>query len=238
VEEGISTALIMEDDMDWDVRLKSQLKLIALGALDLQYPPTEMSPPPESSPYGNDWDILWLGHCGEVFPEMLEENAIKPPTDPDLVSISRKYIIYPDSTVPPPEHTRGFQNFSAHPYTRWVHTTGGPICSFAYALSQQGARKVLFDLSVDHLAGPFDNALAGLCRWGRGKERLGMRCLSVTPPLFSHHRAKGAVNGDSDIQSIGTEELREVGATENIVWSARRNIRNNLAGGIMESQFS
>jgi hypothetical protein len=105
-------------------------------------------------------------------------------------------------------------------------------------LSQQGARKVLFDLSVDHLAGPFDNALAGLCRWGREKERLGMRCLSVTPPLFVHHRAKGAVNGDSDIQSIGAGELREVGTTENIVWSARRNIRNSLTGGTMESQFS
>lgn len=28
VEQGISTALIMEDDMDWDVRLKSQLQLV------------------------------------------------------------------------------------------------------------------------------------------------------------------------------------------------------------------
>ncbi|KAE9369423.1 glycosyltransferase family 25 protein [Stipitochalara longipes BDJ] len=224
VEEGISSALIMEDDTDWDIRLKSQLKLVARGAHYL-YPSTKISQSTEGSPYGDDWDVLWLGHCGEVFPKQLEENASKPPADPDLVSISRKYTIYPDPTVPPPERTRGFQNFSAYPYTRWVHPTGGPICSFAYALSQQGARKVLFDLSVDHLTGPFDNALAGRCRWGRAEERLGIKCLSVTPPLFSHHRVKGVVSGDSDIQSIGGEDLREIGFTENIVWSARQNIR-------------
>ena len=86
--------------MDWDVRLKSQLKLIALGALHLQCPATRMAPA-IGSPYGNDWDVLWLGHCGEVFPEQLEEYSSKPPTDLDLLSVSRKYTISPDSTVSP-----------------------------------------------------------------------------------------------------------------------------------------
>ena len=216
--------------MDWDVRLKSQLKLMAGGTRHLQYTSSKTSPPSGGSPYGNEWDILWLGHCGEVFPEQLEENASKSPTDPDLISISRKYVIYPDSTVPPPEHTRGFQNFSANPFTRWVHISGGPICSFAYALSLERARKVLYDMSVDHLAGPFDNALAGLCRWGRREERLGMRCLSITPPLFVHHRAKGLVSGDSDIQLVNGGESRDIGTTENIVWSARGNIRGMITG--------
>jgi len=123
--------------MDWDVRLKSQLKAIALGAHHLQYPPSKIVPPTAESPYGDDWDVLWLGHCGDVFPEQLEEYSSKSPMDPDLLYVSRKYTIFPDSTVPPPEHARGFQNYSAYPYTRWVHISGGPICSFAYALSQQ-----------------------------------------------------------------------------------------------------
>lgn len=123
-----------------------------------------------------------------------------------------------------------FQNFSANPFTRWVHISGGPICSFAYALSLERARKVLYDMSVDHLAGPFDNALAGLCRWGRREERLGMRCLSITPPLFVHHRAKGLVSGDSDIQLVNGGESRDIGTTENIVWSARGNIRGMITG--------
>ncbi|PVH87904.1 glycosyltransferase family 25 protein [Cadophora sp. DSE1049] len=235
VEQGISTALIMEDDVDWDVRLKSQLQLIAHGTRTLQG-----STSPSDSPYGDDWDLIWLGHCGEVFPEQLEENASKAPDSPGYISLATKYTIRGDPTVPPPSHARGFQNFTASPHTRWIHVTGGPICTFAYALSLAGARKVLFDLSVDHLVGPFDNALAGLCRWGREKERLGMRCYSVTPPVFVHHKSKGYISGDSDIQLVGggeKGELREVGTTENIVWSARRNVREMIMGGDMHSQF-
>ncbi len=254
VQEGIATALIMEDDMDWDVRLKIQLQTIADGTRKLQY---RSSTTPPTSPYGDDWDLLWLGHCGEVFPEHLEENMSKAPTSLDFLSISTKHTINPDTTVPPPSQVRGFQNYTANPYTRWVHVTGAPICTFAYALSLEGARKVLFDLSVDHLVGPFDNALAGLCRWGRDKEILGMRfafhtgfppgksdrphrCFSVTPPVFMHHKAKGWVSGDSDIQVVGgggRGTMREVGTTENIVFSARRNIGEMIMGKELKSQF-
>jgi hypothetical protein len=85
VENGYSSVLIMEDDMDWDVRIKSQLLQVAKGARYLQ-PSSKM----DVSPYGDDWDVLWLGHCGEVFPETLEENRDKPTADPDIIAISRK----------------------------------------------------------------------------------------------------------------------------------------------------
>jgi hypothetical protein len=45
-----------------------------------------------------------------------------------------------------------------------------------------------------------------------------MRCVSVTPGYFVHHRAKGDIGRDSDIQhSDGNGALRETVATENIV---------------------
>jgi len=230
VEKNLSSALIMEDDVDWDIRLKSQLLTIAHGTRSLQ----ASSPTQPHSPYGDDWDLIWLGHCGEIFPETLEENVSLPPTSP----LFHKYTITPDPTVPPPQQVHGFQNYSANPYTRWVHVSGGPICTFAYALSLTGARKVLFDMSVDGLAGPFDNALAGLCRWGREVGRLRMRCFSVTPPVVVHHKAKGQVSGDSDIQNYGGGgEVREKGSTDNIVWSTRGNIKNLLMGGEIENQF-
>jgi len=84
---------------------------------------------------------------------------------------------------------------------------------------------VLYDLSVDHLVGPFDNALAGLCRWGAAEERLGMKCVSVTPGLFTHHKAKGRISGDSDIQDVGGKgEVREKGtvsllSTCSLLWT-------------------
>ncbi|KAF7854658.1 hypothetical protein EAF04_010227 [Stromatinia cepivora] len=237
VEQNLTSALILEDDMDWDIRLKSQLLTFAAGSKFIQYPST--TPSHFISPYGDNWDLLWLGHCGEVFPETLEEYQSLPLSSPQLAHLSRKYIITSDPTVPPPAHFKGFQNATLNPYTRWVHTSGGPICTFAYALSQQGARKVLWDLSVDKLAGPFDNALAGLCRWGRDKKRLGMRCISVTPALFQHHKARGWIGGDSDIQKVGSGkgEVREKGTTENVAWSARMNVRELLMGEKVRGQW-
>lgn len=227
VETGLESALIMEDDMDWDVRLKAQLEQVAEGARYVL-----QSNEPSSSPYGDGWDVLWLGHCGEIFPETLPENEGK-----------REYLKYTlanDDTVPPLNKITGLVDFDKYPeFTRWVHVSGGPICSFAYALSQSGARKVLFGLSVDRLGGPFDNALAAFCRDGASGNRDGLRgkCLSVTPPVFFHHRAKGRIDSDSDIQKSRNNNTREKGITENIVWSARNNIRNTILGLDMENQL-
>lgn len=101
-------------------------------------------------------------------------------------------------------------------------------------------------MSVDHLFGAFDNALAGLCRrsvaaagdeHAEGDRGLDTRCVSVTPPVFFHHKPKGRVAGDSDIQDVGGDDVRDKGFTENIMWSARNNIRNMILGTGMESQF-
>jgi len=243
IENEYSSALIMEDDVDWDVRLKAQLQRFVQGTRFIQTPPkTKPSKIAPHSPYGDDWDLLWLGHCGEVFPEDLEEYRALDPKDPLRAAISRKYVIDNEMTLPPPDKITGYQNFTAFPNTRWVHQSGGPICTFSYALSLRGARKVLYDLSVDHLLGPFDNALANLCRYGADPERMGMKCITATPPLFFHHKAKGYIGGDSDIQKVGSGkadkgEIREKGFTENIDCSARNNIRNMMLGLPIESQF-
>ncbi|KAI1340649.1 glycosyltransferase family 25 protein [Xylariaceae sp. FL0016] len=268
VDESLSSALIMEDDMDWDVRLKPQLERIAQGSRALLPYPT---PPqsflshthPPSSPYGDDWDILWLGHCGELFPELLDENRGRSAADPGLQYMARKFVISDDLTVPSRSRVTGLIDFGNAPeHTRWVHLTGAPICSFAYALSQSGARKVLYDMSVgrDEVEAPFDNTLARLCQrsvssWtpapfsdsgldspggeGRGDSGLDTRCISVTPPIFFHHRPRGPMSGDSDIQNgSGGEDVRQKGSSENIVWSARLNVGRMIKGeSWMENQF-
>ncbi|KAL1965502.1 hypothetical protein VTN77DRAFT_5758 [Rasamsonia byssochlamydoides] len=55
VADRISTALILEDDSDWDVTLKSQLVEFARGARLLQNSGSHDHP---SSPYGDNWDML------------------------------------------------------------------------------------------------------------------------------------------------------------------------------------
>lgn len=237
--------------MDWDVRLKVQLQSFAEGARFVQrssFGASNDSAAP-TSPYGDDWDLLWLGHCGEVFPEDLPEMQAGSNVDlENEYSAPPKFTIFPDTTLPPSRKTTGFQNYTETPLTRWVHVSGGPICTFAYALSASGAKKVLYDLSVDHLLGPYDNALANLCRYGKKAPvtgGFGMRCISVTPPLFFHHKAKGNIGGDSDIQQVGDatgpeknkDTIRQKGFTENIAWSARTNVKNLILGLQPESQF-
>lgn len=239
VNTGVSSALIVEDDVDWDVHLKLQLNDIAHGARRIL---GESSPFPHS-PYGDAWDILWLGHCGEPFPETLEENA---GLEDDLKArMSIKFTIKHDDTVPPYSQVSHLVDWSSYPaHTRLVHMTAAPICSFAYAVSQSAARKILYALSVDGLHMPFDNSLAELCRgaiYDMGRQREGgyqLKCLSVNPTIMFHHKAKGRMVGDSDVQSYGQDEaVREKGVSESIKWSMRLNLNNILTGHVLESQF-
>lgn len=104
VERGVTTALILEDDADWDIRIKTQMRDFARASrtllqpisntldvyLDPTYPrplantdPSELSiddqkvSRPSTSPYGDisRWDILWVGHCGCRFPTSDDRNV-------------------------------------------------------------------------------------------------------------------------------------------------------------------
>lgn len=124
----------MEDDMDWDVRLKPQLERIAQGARALL---SSASNP--NSPYGDDWDLMWLGHCGEVFPETLDENKEKPADDAGIQYMSRKFVIENDSTVPPRDRLTGLVDFKSHPeFTRWS-TSPAPPSAPSHTRSRRGA---------------------------------------------------------------------------------------------------
>ncbi|KAI0124057.1 family 25 glycosyltransferase [Xylariales sp. AK1849] len=254
IDEDLDWALIMEDDVDWDVRLKAQLEQVAKGARWLSGKSADHQGLP-NSPYGDDWDVLWLVHCGDLFPEHMSETKDTPADHLGMQWMKRRYTIANDTTVPPRARLSGMQGVDvireAPEQTRFVHVAGAPICTFAYALSRAGAQKVLFDLSVDHLRGTLDNALGALCRDGvigavnetspEVASSMDIKCVAVSPPVFFHHRPKGSLDGDSDIIPVdgGENNARtfETGFTENVMWSARNNIRNMIVGGEMESQF-
>jgi len=72
VDEGYGTALILEDDADWGVSLKSQLHTVAEKTRSLGNVARDQrthSPYGDEwdqrthSPYGDEWDLLWLGNC-------------------------------------------------------------------------------------------------------------------------------------------------------------------------------
>jgi hypothetical protein len=205
----MSSALIMEDDMDWDIRLLKQLPEFARGVRTLSNISLTTS---QHSPYGDDWDILWPGHCGEVVPE--DDN--------------RRFVISNDETVAPKEHQPWIIELNNYPEgTRIVHKTGSPICSFAYAVSYRGAQKLLLALAVNKQGSlPLDNLLSFFCR----DRYLDIQCYSVQPMLFSHHRPAGTANKDSDILNGDASVTREKGFTEQIVLSAKLNLEQMITG--------
>jgi hypothetical protein len=100
VRRNLSYALILEDDADWDINLRSQLEAFAqsnealtqplqgnetrytdptfprtgpingtiLQPPDILYDQLPLTEEPVDSPYGENWDVFWLGHCDMRFP--------------------------------------------------------------------------------------------------------------------------------------------------------------------------
>ncbi|KAI9771317.1 MAG: hypothetical protein M1840_002287 [Geoglossum simile] len=67
IEDGVDTALVLEDDADWDVSLKDQLNLLSREIKSNESPLRQGGSSSQSArpdaPYGLDWDILHIGHC-------------------------------------------------------------------------------------------------------------------------------------------------------------------------------
>jgi hypothetical protein len=203
VRENITSALILEDDADWDVRIKLQMRDFAVAARAFTQPHslktegphlgqvtlaesfrrnhpsvTDLTlsrlgefhlPTPQLTPFGDDWDVLWLGQCSTEFPEEDRSDTNQRWTPPPL-----RIIIPNDPTVPAPQHLKGHpfalgdalakdtegeskieESDSQHgkgkrpskrykPHTRVVHAPRKAACTQAYAVSQRGARRLLW----------------------------------------------------------------------------------------------
>ncbi|KAK3044678.1 hypothetical protein LTS18_000638, partial [Coniosporium uncinatum] len=83
LDSDLSTALILEDDVDWDIHLRTtQIPLVAHAFRTLTHashpphsrflPRSLKTPDPDpSTPFWGptpNWEILYLGHCGDFFP--------------------------------------------------------------------------------------------------------------------------------------------------------------------------
>ncbi len=244
VRNRLATALLFEDDADWDVDLKAQLELVAQGTRALDAMPKRQHPwlqdhagedkAPKAtphSPYGDDWDLLWLGHCGVT----LHQDS------------SQVFRIDNDPTVAPPHRRMSFKSFintTAYPdSTRLVFRTGQGLCVYSYALSYRGAQKLLlnennrkrfvsFDLSMEKLCGSGSSTESGNPDGGWVDDFV---CLSVYPQIIDSHKPAGSTARDSDINTAGDVEDRERGYTFNILRSVRMNLDKLIAWGGWEA---
>ncbi|KAI7161407.1 hypothetical protein KC349_g2797 [Hortaea werneckii] len=105
-----TTALILEDDADWDVEIKAQV----VRAQDHLRKLTE---PAADSLWGTEWDVLYLGHCGD--------------------RLHAHHKNYEDSATPNLTTYEGFHYGTLEPMPsglRAVHQSTRPVCTYGYAL--------------------------------------------------------------------------------------------------------
>ncbi|KAL8787075.1 MAG: hypothetical protein Q9213_002417 [Squamulea squamosa] len=217
VRERIQTALVFEDDSDWDVSFKDQLADFATGARYISG--TTTTP---QSPYGDDWDLLWLGHC----------SAQQHPSD------ERRFVIENDDSVPPMAHRANFNavpNLAGLGYdnsTRIVFRANNGVCLYAYALSYRGAQKVLRWQNNVKKFEPIDIGIGYQCR-----DDANFKCIAVFPQIVDSHKSAGRESRDSDIGSFDPTRIRAKGYTSNIVRSTRLNIDNLMNDRMTEVQW-
>ncbi|OAA53268.1 Glycosyl transferase, family 25 [Cordyceps fumosorosea ARSEF 2679] len=252
VRRNITSALVLEDDSDWDVRIRSLLIDTALATRALTQPlqgtgrgtparyadPTYPEPSgsvearefsidalpataePRVSPYGDEWEMLWLGHCGVSWPVLASDdlpfgrvfryNDTSVPGS-GLYSLSNPYLLKDEY----PKHTRAFH-----------HVEDG-VCSLGYAVTQKGARGLLRELALRGVSDPLDFQLRHYCKGMKGRRK--HKCIAAQPPLFSHHRGVGLVSAGSNIDEHG-EGYRSEAKTDMVRWSVALNADKIMDG--------
>lgn len=213
VHERIQTALILEDDSDWDISIKQQLSQFAEGTRALQNSSTSG---PLRSPYGNDWDFLWLGHR-KLGPRDHQSRFYVIETDPTVAPVARRHGKWMNDHIP--------DDVLAADSRIVFQADNGGLCMFAYAITFEGARKALAALSVTPRDDVVDMSYRRICAGNFGTP---FSCYGSYPTLFGSHRAAGPKNRDSDLNNKNDKWHEEY--SFDIVYSAQQNI-NGLAAG-------
>ncbi|KAK7985693.1 hypothetical protein PG988_003315 [Apiospora saccharicola] len=161
VEEGLPSALIMEDDVDWDLRIKSQLQTFGAASKAWLQTSHETVTPPAGLLTDKD------GPAATAAP-------VSPDADTGSLPLLR-VVIPNDPTVPAPQHLKSHP-FASHdalgdlypPHTRVVHAASSPrtACTLAYAVSQRGARKLLWQFGLEDFSSQWDLMLGNWCSGG------------------------------------------------------------------------
>ncbi|KAK6350430.1 hypothetical protein TWF718_003622 [Orbilia javanica] len=227
IDNRIETALLLEDDIDWDIYVKEQMtafsKALRTSPLRKPFTTDEL----KRAPYGLDWDVMHLG---------TSKNLMAPPPYNNLFHRYNDRYTTPRSLTyrTTPCGDRDFfcwndiiKQTQAADDQRIIFPSYQPIGLVALAVSFRGAQKMLYDLSWKGLDASMDFGVRDGCRRGF------LKGWSVTPPIMSSWRVKGA--GDSDLRNggkgspgVGVGNMQGEGI--GLGWSARKTMQQQFEG--------
>ncbi|XWW94521.1 hypothetical protein V2A60_002464 [Cordyceps javanica] len=243
VRLNVTSALILEDDSDWDVRIRTIMQDLAISTqaltqplagssssyADSTYPTNEekqnatvgefdinalpRTVTPKISPYGDEWEMMWVGHCGMRFPAADE-------------GLPMGRVVHKDDPTVPPSGLwtlapQPFQLYEDYPKrTRVVSHVSSGVCSLGYAVTQKGARGLLREIGLREVSSPLDLLLGYYCMGTNGRRK--HNCIAPQPSIFNHHRPVGRKSANSNIGNHGDEYQSEP-HTDMVQWSVRLN---------------
>lgn len=221
MREKIQTAMIMEDDVDWDVMIKAQMTEFARGTRFIQ-----KAKAPMHSPYGDGWDILTMGHCG-VWNKVREDQDY--------------WVVENDPTVVLPETRQWWRKPNLTPAaisgnrSRVVFSPYQLSCLASYAVSLRGAARILYDQAILPNAQGIDSALGAICR----RHEYGhASCLAAYPMITGVHHPVGDVAKESDRKQLGPGRFRDKAVSDNLVFPIRLALGGLLRGETkVQAQF-
>ena len=208
VASNISSALILESDADWDLRIRDSMQPLATGVrtlVDWPFTIEHQNVDPQIFPYGDSWDIIWIGHCGS-----------------NHAGNVRAYA-WNDTSVPPKDREYWFDlgllDEQYVPGTRSIFQFGRTTCSSGYAISNQGAKKL-----VDYFTETDENLdlkLSAVC-----SSRVDMTCLGVWPQLITAVDSKSNIDhGDNSDETSPNPKNQKIQPGPAIQYSARVNAK-------------
>ncbi|KAF2646802.1 hypothetical protein P280DRAFT_441174 [Massarina eburnea CBS 473.64] len=191
---GLETALVMEDDADWDIALRTSQVFLAASALRSLLPSH-----PNYWANTSSWELLHLGHG----PENIDSNLFHR-------IHSHPYMNYTDSSIPLPTSLDSstsdlLHNLAVPASTRLWHRSYWPLGSYAYAVTRASATKLLTHYSTEKTVA-FDVALLEACRdrnWD---------CWTLEPGLVNEFKVPSeiaTVNAGGDVGNENIGELDE-----------------------------
>lgn len=162
----------------------------------------------ELSPYGDNWDLLWIGHCGTT-----------------LDGGNGRVYSFKDPAVPPEdlEFTfAGKPDRKQHPKgTRIVFEFSMTTCTSGYAISNRGAHKLKDFLSES-------NANIDVRMWNLCRDHSSLLCLGVWPQVITAAPSQSNIKHKDGETAPGADKEDPTGAVTGgpgIKFSARQNAK-------------
>ncbi|KAK9332991.1 hypothetical protein V1520DRAFT_367220 [Lipomyces starkeyi] len=187
LDSDMDTLLIFEDDLDWNTNLKKTMEKLSL---EMQNSKIRLSEPSDyeraNAPYGLDWDVLDIGSCKDSgHPDFKDVSQIwNDPDVPDIGVTKQNKLMY-DSL-----HDFGLTDADIGK-KRLLAPAYLTVCTSAYAITRQGAERLLMTMSYIGFRNAVDTDMSRAFREGR------VRGYMLTPPAISQFRIGGSKDTDN-----------------------------------------